>query len=63
MTPDKKAERQAQFQRIDDYLQKLYARSKWKFNLLGIGLSAITFAVLWIIGTILQFLYHTIFRH
>ena len=63
MQPNKQAERQAQFRRIDDYLQKLYAHSKWKFNLLGIGLSALTFAVLWIVGKILEFVFHAIFRH
>ena len=63
MQPDKKVERQADFQRVDDYLHKLYVRSRWKFNLLGIGLSALTFAVLWILGTLLKFIYHAISRH
>ena len=63
MQPNKRAKRQAQFKRLDDRLQKLYAQSKWKFSLLGIGLSALTFGVLWVVGTLLEIICRAIFRH
>ncbi len=57
MDPYKRAKRQAEFKRLDAYLERLYREHRLRFNLLGFGAAVLICAVAYLLMEFLHWIF------